>query len=145
MSNANRDDNQVTTLIATSSTDGVTPVLVYADPTTHRLLANITTNTKALSANSATPTFNTDSYQYIHITAQTATITSMTTGLSGTPTDGAQLHISITGTQAVGITWGTSYEASTVALPTTTSGTTRLDMFFVWNSETTKWRIIMVS
>lgn len=38
MANASRDENFVPTLLAASSADGVTPVKVYADPTTHRLL-----------------------------------------------------------------------------------------------------------
>lgn len=40
MANAKRDSNRVPTLIGASSIDGVTPVLVYADPTTHRLLVD---------------------------------------------------------------------------------------------------------
>ncbi len=38
MSNAYRDENDVPTLIAASSMDGFTPVRVYANPSTHRLL-----------------------------------------------------------------------------------------------------------
>lgn len=38
MTQARRDDNQVTTLLAVSNVDGITPVLLYADPVTHRLL-----------------------------------------------------------------------------------------------------------
>jgi len=40
MAEAKRDQNHVTTLMAVSSVDGVTPVLLYADPTTHRLLVD---------------------------------------------------------------------------------------------------------
>lgn len=40
MTNASRDENHVTTLLAVSSVDGVTPVTLYADPVTHRLLVN---------------------------------------------------------------------------------------------------------
>ena len=40
MADAKRDNNQVTTLLAVSSVDGVTPVVLYADPTTHRLLVS---------------------------------------------------------------------------------------------------------
>ena len=36
-----RDDNFVPALLATSNVDGVTPVKVYADPTTHRLLTDV--------------------------------------------------------------------------------------------------------
>lgn len=38
MANAHRDSNFKTTLLAVSSSDGITPVEVYADPVTHRLL-----------------------------------------------------------------------------------------------------------
>lgn len=41
MADARRDQNSVPTLIGVSSADGVTPVNVYVDPTTHRLLADI--------------------------------------------------------------------------------------------------------
>lgn len=37
---ASRDQNSVPTLLAISSVDGVTPVTVYADPVTHRLLVD---------------------------------------------------------------------------------------------------------
>jgi hypothetical protein len=78
------------------------------------------------------------------ITAQSEAITSFTTNLSGTPTEGQTLWIAITGTAARAITWGASFEASTVALPTTTVSTERLDVGFVWNTVTTKWRCIAV-
>lgn len=42
MTNAYKDENGVPTLIASSSADGKTPVRVYADPDTHRLLVNST-------------------------------------------------------------------------------------------------------
>lgn len=93
-------------------------------------------------ASSATPTINTDNYDVFTITALTVDITSMTTNLSGTPTDGQKLWIAITGTAARAITWGASFEASTIALPTTTVSTNRLDVGFVWNAATSKWRCI---
>lgn len=37
---AERDQNRVTTLLAVSKTDGVTPVALWADPVTHRLLVD---------------------------------------------------------------------------------------------------------
>lgn len=40
MANAYRDENDVPTLIASSNVDGQTPVRVYADPVTHRLLVD---------------------------------------------------------------------------------------------------------
>lgn len=41
MSNAARDENSVPTLIGVSNADGTTPVKIYADPTTHRLLVDL--------------------------------------------------------------------------------------------------------
>ena len=105
----------------------------------------ITNRVTALSANSATPAINTDNTNVVHITGQTAAITSFTTNLTGTPVDGDTLRVSITGTGAVALTWGASFEASTVALPTTTVSTTRLDVGFIWNTETSKWRCVAQS
>ena len=55
MANAKRDDNGVTTMIAVSNVDGSTPVVLYADPTTHRLLVT-NTNTNGSGAPDTTPT-----------------------------------------------------------------------------------------
>lgn len=41
MANASRDQNSVPTLLGVSSSDGITPTTVYADPSTHRLLVNV--------------------------------------------------------------------------------------------------------
>jgi hypothetical protein len=145
--------NALTSWLLTSSvaTVGTSP-LTYAQfnlsPTTLVTLTGTQTltnkrNTKrvlALSANSATPAINTDSYDVVHITAQTASITSFTSGLTGTPVDGDTLRISVTGTTSIGLTWGTSFEGGASVLPTTTVGTVRLDIAFYWNTETTKWR-----
>lgn len=92
---------------------------------------------------SATPTINTDVTDVAHITGLAQAITSMTTNLTGTPIEGDTLRIDITdnGT-ARAITWGASFEASTVALPTITVISTRLDVGFVWNIVTSKWRIV---
>ena len=106
----------------------------------------VTRRVLGLSAGSATPSINTDNYDVVHITAQSAAITSFTTGLTGTPVDGDTLRISITddGT-ARALTWGASFEGSTVALPTTTVVNTRLDVGLFWNTETTKWRCVAVA
>lgn len=93
-------------------------------------------------ADTATPTINTDNVDFFSITALTQAITSFTTNLSGTPTEAQALWIAVTGTGARGITWGASFEASTIALPTTTVSTNRLDVGFVWNTVTSKWRCI---
>lgn len=92
------------------------------------------------TTSSATPTINTDNVDTYELTALAANITSFTTNLSGTPTTDQTLHIIIVGTATRTLVWGTSFEASTVDLPTTTSGTNRLDVFFIWNATTSKWR-----
>lgn len=105
-------------------------------------IAFVTPRVLASTANSATPTLNTDNYDMMVITGQSVAITSFTTNLTGTPVNGQKLWISITGTGAIAITWGASFEASTVALPTTTVTTNRLDVGFVWNVATSKWRCV---
>lgn len=40
MTDARRDNNYITTLIAVSSLDGISPVTLFADPVTHRLLVS---------------------------------------------------------------------------------------------------------
>lgn len=106
--------------------------------------ARITKRT-GTTTSSATPTINTDSVDFYSLTAQAVDITSMTTNLSGTPTEGQTLWLAITGTAARAITWGTSFEASTVALPTTTVTTNRLDVGFAWNTVSSKWRCVAVA
>jgi hypothetical protein len=56
MSEAKRDGNYVPTLLAVSSVDGVTPVVLYADPVTHRLYVDNPAVTSGVVAPSSTPT-----------------------------------------------------------------------------------------
>jgi hypothetical protein len=98
------------------------------------------TQRSGTATSSATPTINTDNVDFYSLTAQAADITSFTTNLSGTPTEGQTLWIAITGTAARAITWGATFEAGAVALPTTTVSTDRLDVAFIWNTVTSKWR-----
>ncbi len=112
------------------STDSGTATL-----TNKRITARVGSTTS-----SATPTINTDNVDFYHLTAQAVNITSFTTNLTGTPSSDDVLHIAITGTASRSITWGASFEASTIALPTTTVNTDRLDVIFAWNGATNKWR-----
>lgn len=109
---------------------------------TQTLTAKRITKRTGTTTSSATPTINTDNVDFYSITAQAEAITSFTTNLSGTPTAGQTLWIAITGTAARAITWGSSFESSTVTLPTTTVTTNRLDVGFIWNSVTSKWRCV---
>lgn len=140
----------VATLSSLSSANG------SAIPASDTLVGRATTDTMtnkrvnkrvlSLSANSATPAINTDSCDVVHITSQTAAITSFTTNLTGTPVDGDTLRISVTGTTAIALTFGASFEASGgTPLSTTTATTARLDMGFFWNTETSKWRQVAQS
>ena len=96
-------------------------------------------------ASSATPTINTDNSDLHRITALAANVTSFTTNLSWTPTHWQKLMIEITGTATRTLAWWASFEASTIALPTTTNSTNMLSVWFTRNSATSKWRCIAVA
>lgn len=103
--------------------------------TNKRITPRVTTITSH-----ATPTINTDNCDAVTITAQAEAITSMTTNLSGTPTNFQKLMVRIkdNGT-ARAITWGASFEAKGVALPTTTVISKVLTVGFIYDSVTSKW------
>ena len=124
-----------------STTDaGASNLSVAGAIVSTRITPRVSTTTS-----SATPTINTDTTDQFGLTAQAVDITSFTTNLSGTPTDGQKLWIYIVGTAARAITWGASFESSTATLPTTTVTTNRLDVGFVWNAATSKWRCVAVA
>lgn len=117
-------------------------VVIPSISSTNTLTNKRITKRVGSTTSSATPTINTDNVDVYRLTAQAVDITSFTTNLSGTPTHGQSLIIEITGTAARAITWGASFEASTVALPTTTVSTNMLTVGFFWNSATSKWRCV---
>lgn len=86
MANAKRDDNNVPTLLAVSSSDGTTPVVVYADPSTHRLLVNnqnagTVTSVSVVTANGISGSVATaTTTPAITLTLGAITPTSVTTG-----------------------------------------------------------------
>ena len=95
------------------------------------------------TTSSATPTINTDNYDVYELTAQAADITSFTTNLTGTPTEGQPLIIKITdnGT-ARNITWGASFEsAGNILLPIITTVSTQMTIGFIWDATNSKWSI----
>lgn len=97
-------------------------------------------------ASSATPAINTDTTDEFTITALAAAITSVTSGLTGTPTNGQALTVRIldNGT-ARAITWGASFDAKGgVALPTTTVVSKYLRVKFIYNSTTATWNCVAV-
>jgi len=109
--------------------------------TNKRITKRVVTTTQ-----SATPTINTDNWDIFTITWLAQAITSFTTNLSWTPTAEQMMIINITDNwTARAITWWTSFEASTVALPTTTVISTLLKVWFIWNTVTSKWRCVAVA
>jgi len=113
---------------------------VVVDSATQTLTNKRVTPRVSSETSSATPTINTDNVDAHSITALAADITSMTTNLSGTPTNFQKLLIRIkdNGT-ARAITWGASFEAKGVALPTTTVISKVLTVGFIYDTVTSKW------
>lgn len=135
----------VTVTSPTGPTTNLETVLTAASTTT---FTNKRTTKRLVTVNApgATPTYNTDNADVVNLTGLAAAITSMTTNISGTPNAFDSLIIAFTdnGT-ARAITWGASFEASTVALPTTTVISTLLLAGFLWNAATSKWRCVAVA
>lgn len=133
--------------VLTSDADGdaTWETSVSADSTTTLTNKRITPRITTITSH-ATPTINTDNCDAVTITAQAEAITSMTTNLSGTPTNFQKLIIRIkdNGT-ARAITWGASFEAKGVALPTTTVISKVLTVGFIYDTVTSKWGCVAVS
>jgi hypothetical protein len=118
-----------------------TATLVGTETLTNK---RITKRILSLSAPSATPAINTDSYDVVAITALANAITSFTTNLTGTPVQGDQITFEITdnGTGRA-LTWGAKFEASgNVPLPTTTYAGVLLTVAFRWNVTTSKFTCV---
>jgi|GEM_PF-5716306 len=96
-------------------------------------------------SSSATPSINVDTTDMFTITALAAAITSMTSGLSGTPTGGQKLIIRIKddGTPRA-IAWGASFVARGGTLPVTTVAGKYVYVGLIWN-EVGTWDCVAVS
>ena len=112
---------------------------VFEDHTQTMTNKRITKRITSITS-SATPTVNTDNCDAVTITALAAAITSMTSGLSGTPTNFQTLVYRILddGTNRA-ITWGASFEARGVALPTTTTANKLLTVGFIYDTVDSIW------
>ncbi len=116
-----------------------------------------TTDTQTLSAkrntprittitSSATPTINTDNCDCVTITALAAAINTMTTNLSGAPNNFDKLIFRIKDDGNVrAITWGASFVAKGVALPTTTVVSKLLTVGFIYDTVATTWGCVASS
>ncbi len=142
MANAYRDENSIPTLIAASNADGFTPVRVYADPVTHRLLVDISggsgtvTDVSVATANGFAGTVATST------TTPVITLTTTVTGIlkgngtaisAGTASDVDSILPTQTGNNGKFLTtngtvssWGTPAGSGGITIGTTTitSGTT---------------------
>jgi len=138
------------TLAANSATryPSQSAVKTYADTKLSPSSANTVTNKRITRrvvavSQSATPTINTDIIDVASITGLAQAVTSFTLNLTGVPVDGDMLIIRITDNGSPrAITWGASFEASTIALPTTTVASTMRMVGFIWNTATLRWRCI---
>ena len=93
---------------------------------------------------SATPSINTDTTDEFIITALATAITSMSSGLSGTPTEGQMLLVRIkdNGTARL-ISWGSSFISSGVgSLPTTTVASKTHLVGFIYDGVAAKWACV---
>lgn len=126
------------TLTLPTSTDTLVGRATTDTLTNKRITSRVTT-----IVSSATPTINTDDCDYVTITALAVAITSMTSSLTGAPTNFQKLVIRFKddGT-ARAITWGASFVARGVALPTTTVLSKVLTVGFVYNSVAAVWDCI---
>lgn len=132
-------------VISTISNSGTLTLPTSTDTLVGRATTDTLTNKRinprvSTETSSATPTINTDNVDAHNITALATAITSMTTNLSGTPVNFQRLLIRIkdNGT-ARAITWGSSFEARGVALPTTTVISKVLTVGFIYDTVTSKW------
>jgi hypothetical protein len=125
------------------NTSGNESAIPTASSTTTLINKRITKRVGTVTS-SATPTINTNNYDEYLITALATPITSMTTGLSGTPTEGQTLIIRIKDSgSAQGITWGASFRASSdLSLPTTTIISKTMYCGFFYNSTDSKWDLV---
>ena len=96
-------------------------------------------------ASSATPSFNTDSTDMLDITALATNITSMTSSMSGTPTNGEKIMIRIKDNGSPrSIAWGASWRGLGVSLPIVTTASKTLYVGATYNSNDNIWDVIAV-
>ena len=89
-------------------------------------------------ATDATPDIDSDDYDAVTITAQAVAITDV--NVTGTPTNFQKLLFRIKdNATARAITWGSDFEAGSVALPTTTEVSKTLMAGFIYDSVDSKW------
>ena len=121
------------TIVARTSTDTLTN-------------KRITKRVSTVNAPGATPTISSDSYDGYVFTGINADVTSMSSGLTGTPTQQQPLVIRMKddGTART-ITWGASWRAIGVVLPTTTVVSKTLYIGALYNATDSLWDVTAVA
>lgn len=97
-------------------------------------------------SSTATPAINTDSYDFVTILSLATNITSMTSGLTGTPTDGQKLMIKFkdNGTSRT-IAWGTSFQSSGVGTLLAATVINKIHhVGLIWDAGVSKWVCLAV-
>lgn len=108
---------------------------------TTQTLSGTRLNPRALSVSNTTSwTIDSDAYDYAQNTGLTGAVT--LNNPTGTPVVGQKLWIVLVGTAARAISYGTAFEDGPVTRPTTTVTTQRMDIGFIWNSTSSKWRCV---
>lgn len=127
-----------------SGLTGVPTDIVYASATQTLTSKRITERVNTV-ASSATPAINTDTTDVFTITALAANITSMSSGLTGSPTDGQKLLIRIKGAAAQTISWGAIFSSSGVATLLATTAASKTHMVgLIFDSAAAKWVCVAV-
>ncbi len=87
-------------------------------------------------ATGGTPAIDTDLYDQFCMTAMGEQVTSMSTNLTGTPTDGQRLTVRFKGTNTRAIAWGASFAGNLI---TATSGTNTHIQELVYDATAEVW------
>lgn len=135
LTSGGEDDNHVPSALAVTTYAAPKASPTFTGTVTGRIGPRVSSE-----ASSATPTINTDNVDAHSITALATAITSMTSNLSGTPTNFQKLVIRIKddGTGRA-ITWGASFESVGATLPTTTTAGKRTTVGLIYDSVAAKW------
>ena len=123
----------------------VIPSISSTNTLTNKRITPRVTSATSYTTDTGT-SLNADNCDVFRVTAQAGALLFNAPG--GTPTDGQKLIISVASstTTARALTWNAIFEASTVALPTTTAATTaQLNIGFIYSTPRTKWVCVAVA
>lgn len=133
-------------LLIANTLFGAGSISVDQDHTNHKITnARVVPRVATAIGSSGAPTINTDNYDAVTFTAISTNITSLSSGLSGTPTNFQKLifRFKDDGTPR-SITWGASFVSSQATLPTTTVAGKVTTVGVQWDSVKGKWVCLAV-